>query len=58
MVTPLTVICCAIFPLHREGGVEDSKYVSRWVVTLNSVDVLEPDYELKSGAPGEMVEGV
>ena len=37
---------------------EDSKYVSRWVVTLNSVDVLEPDYELKSGAPGEMVEGV
>ena len=35
----------------RESG-EGSKFISRWVVNLYGVDVLEPDYEMKSGAPG------
>lgn len=34
----------------RESG-EGSKFISRWVVNLYGVDVLEPDYEMKSGAP-------
>lgn len=37
----------------READETQEKYTSRWVHPLGAVEVLEPDYESSSGAPGK-----
>ena len=40
----------------RETEEADERYVSRWVQPLGAVEVLEPDYESSSGAPGKTLQ--